>query len=1065
MSKESQLRLNVLCLEDDLKDAELLKENLIDSGYLVSMVIARSQKEFADFLNRSDYDIIIAENSLPQFDALAALKLSLSIKPEIPFICVSGTIGEEKAIELLKQGASDCVIKGRLERLFFSVKRALKENESGKELKQNEKLLRESEERFHLLFDKAPLGYQSLDIDGNLIEVNQQWLGTLGYTKDAVVGKWFGDFLAPEYLDAFRKRFPIFKAQGKIHSELEMLHKNGSRLFIAFDGRIGYNKNGDFKQTHCILQDITERKKLEENLRNSEMFLKESQAIANLGTYVLDIASGKWVSSDILNKIFGIDSDFDKTVEAWASIIHPDWQKIMMDYFAQDVIGQKIKFDQEYKIVRQNDKAVRWVHGIGNLKFNNSDQPVAMFGVISDITERKHAEEALRHSNAFNETLLKTIPFGMDIVDETGTVLFQSDNFKKIFGENAVGRKCWDLYRDDKKKCNDCPLLKGISLGTTKTYESHGVLGNRIFEISHTGMLYEGKKAMLEIFQDITERKHTEQKLLRSEHELKKAQQITHIGSWYLDLATNDVKWTEELYKMYGFNPELPPPPYTEHMKLFTPESWEILSSSLAKTTDTGVPYELELQTVRKDGSKGWMWVRGEAQTDSEGKIWGLWGAAQDISEHKEREEQLKEALEMAAEADRLKSAFLANMSHEIRTPMNGILGFAELLKEPYLTFEEQQDFIQTIQISGARMLNTINSIIDISKIESGLISVDIKETNLNQKIEFIYKFFKQDVENKGLKLLFKNGLPSDEAIIKTDNEKVYGILTNLIKNAIKFTYEGSIEFGYVLKTGIESDSTEHGRSGYTEHGRSGYTEQCRSGYTEQYRSGYTEQCRSAELEFFVRDTGVGIPKNQKGLIFERFRQGSESHNRGYEGSGLGLSICKSYVEMLGGRIWVDSEEGLGSTFYFTIPYNPVLEETSVHENVVYTENKEAQVKKLKILIVEDDEISYSLLVRYVQSFSSEVIHALTGVQAIEACQNNPDLNLILMDIRLPMMSGLEATQQIRQFNKDVIIIAQTAYGFSSDCEKALEAGCNDNITKPIDKNLLYRLIKKYYKK
>ena len=360
-------------------------------------------------------------------------------------------------------------------------------------------------------------------------------------------------------------------------------------------------------------------------------------------------------------------------------------------------------------------------------------------------------------------------------------------------------------------------------------------------------------------------------------------------------------------------------------------------------------------------------------------------------------------------------------MSHEIRTPMNGILGFTELLKEPNLSSDDQQDFIQTIQISGARMLNTINSIVDISKIESGLMKVDIKETNINEKIEFTYKFFKPEVEIKGLQFLFKNGLPSKEAIIKTDNEKVYGILTNLVKNAIKFTYEGSIEFGYEKK--------------------------------------------GEYLEFFVKDTGIGIPQKQQQIIFERFRQGSESHNRGYEGSGLGLSIAKSYVEMLGGEIWVESEEGKGSTFYFTIPYNAVSEEKTEIKNAVSAEHKEVQLKNLKILIVEDDEISYSLLTKMLQKISKEVLHAITGVQAVEACRNNPDLDLVLMDIRMPKMDGNEATRQIRQFNKDVIIIAQTAYAFSGDREKAIEAGCNDYISKPINKTLLFELIKKHCNK
>jgi PAS domain S-box-containing protein len=636
----------------------------------------------------------------------------------------------------------------------------------------------------------------------------------------------------------------------------------------------------------------------------------------------------------------------------------------------------------------------------------------------TQLEARKEAEEELKKSLAFSESLLRTIPFGMDIVDERGTVLFQSDNFRGLFGDDAIGKKCWELYRDDKKQCSDCPLFKGITIGKTETYESHGVLGDRIFEISHTGMMYEGKKAMLEIFQDITERLQFEKALLRSEQELKKAQQITHIGSWYLDVETNQVVWTEELYKMYGFNPTLPPPPYTEHMKLFTPESWEILSSSLANTRDTGVPYELELKTVRKDGSNGWMWVRGEVQTDSEGNTIGLWGAAQNISERKNKEMLLEEALENATESDRLKSAFLANMSHEIRTPMNGILGFAELLKEPHLTVSEQQDFIQTIQISGARMLNTINNIVDVSKLESGLMKVDINETNLNEKIEFTYKFFKPEVETKKLKFVFKNSLSAKEAIINTDNEKVYAILTNLIKNAIKFTYEGSIEFGY--------------------------------------------EKRGEYLEFFVKDTGIGIPQNQQQIIFERFRQCSEMDNRGYEGSGLGLSICKSYVGMLEGKIWVESKEDRGSTFYFTIPYNPVLEEKQSIENVVFIENKKVQLKKLKILIVEDDEISYSLFTRLVHNFSKEVLHAITGVEAVAACHKNSDIDLVMMDIRMPQMNGLEATQQIRQFNKDVIIIAQTAFGFSGDCEKALEAGCNDYISKPINKTVLFELIKKH---
>ncbi len=386
--------------------------------------------------------------------------------------------------------------------------------------------------------------------------------------------------------------------------------------------------------------------------------------------------------------------------------------------------------------------------------------------------------------------------------------------------------------------------------------------------------------------------------------------------------------------------------------------------------------------------------------------------------EKEKRAIELMRAKEKAEESDRLKSAFLTNMSHEIRTPMNGILGFTDLLKEPNLSSDDQKDYIQTIQISGVRMLNTINSIVDISKIESGLMKINIKETNINEKINFTYKFFKPEVEVKGLQFILKNSLSEKETIINTDNEKIYGILTNLIKNAIKFTDEGSIEFGY------------HRKGEY--------------------------------LEFFVKDTGVGIPQDKYKLIFERFRQGNELLNRGYEGSGLGLAIAKSYVKMLGGEIWVESQEGKGSTFYFTIPCGVASEEKIEKEIVVSGKVNEVEISNLKILIVEDDEISYSLLIRTLQKISKEVLHAITGVQAVEACRNNPDLDLVLMDIRMPKMDGNEATRQIRKFNKDVIIIAQTAYAFSGDSERAIEAGCNDYLSKPIDKTLLFELIKKH---
>jgi PAS domain S-box-containing protein len=513
-----------------------------------------------------------------------------------------------------------------------------------------------------------------------------------------------------------------------------------------------------------------------------------------------------------------------------------------------------------------------------------------------------------------------------------------------------------------------------------------------------------------ELNHEIEKRIHSDEALKESE---RKSYSIMENSADAIFLVNQQGKYiytNKEVSALLGYT--------TEEMKSKTiadispPDKTEEYYKFLLMIINEGKGYT-EIELLKKDGN--YISTDLNAVLLPDGTIYG---SCRDISERKLVESKLIKAKEKAEESDRLKSAFLTNMSHEIRTPMNGILGFAELLKEPSLSSDDLQDYIQAIQISGARMLNTINSIVDISKIESGLIQIGIKETDINEKMEFTYKFFKPEAEIKGLQLMLKTSLPDKEAIIETDNEKIYGILTNLVRNAIKFTFDGSIEFGYEKKGDY--------------------------------------------LEFFVKDTGVGIPDNQKEMVFERFRQGSESHNRGYEGSGLGLSITKSYVTMLGGKIWVESEEGTGSTFYFTIPYNTVAKEETELLNTANTEHKEVQLNSLKILIVEDDEISYSLLTRMLRNIDKTVLHAITGVEAVEACRNNPDIDLVLMDIRMPKMDGNEATRQIRKFNKDVIIIAQTAYAFEGDREKAIAAGCNDYISKPINRDFLLALILKY---
>ncbi len=387
----------------------------------------------------------------------------------------------------------------------------------------------------------------------------------------------------------------------------------------------------------------------------------------------------------------------------------------------------------------------------------------------------------------------------------------------------------------------------------------------------------------------------------------------------------------------------------------------------------------------------------------------------------KETNVELEKAKIKAEESDRLKSAFLANMSHEIRTPMNGIMGFAELLKKANLNSEEQKNYIDIIEKSGARLLNIINDIVDISKIEAGQMNAVFSETNIDEQLQYIQTFFNPEAEEKGVQLLLKKPSAEDEIIISTDREKLFAILINLVKNAIKFTTKGTIEFGYEKKDG--------------------------------------------HIEFFVKDTGIGIPKESQDAIFERFIQAHFNDKMARQGAGLGLSIAKAYVELLGGKIWVESEPEKGSIFYFTFPCIAKFEENSFVPINVLANPFDSEIAKLKILVAEDDKISRMLITKVLNSYSREILMVQTGLEAVEIYRNNPDIDLILMDMQMPQMNGYEATKEIRKFNEKVIILAQTAFALEGDKEKTIEAGCNGYISKPIKKDELSKLLQLYFGK
>jgi PAS domain S-box-containing protein len=386
-----------------------------------------------------------------------------------------------------------------------------------------------------------------------------------------------------------------------------------------------------------------------------------------------------------------------------------------------------------------------------------------------------------------------------------------------------------------------------------------------------------------------------------------------------------------------------------------------------------------------------------------------------DITEMKLTEIELKNAKKKAEESDRLKSVFMANMSHEIRTPMNGILGFADLLKTPELSGESQKMYIEAINSSGKRMLDIINDLIDISKIESGQTELRNEKTNIPDLLRELILFFKPEAEKKNITLKTSIKLPSDEFIIHTDRTKLAQVITNLVKNALKFTHSGGV---VELVCRLKDNMT---------------------------------------LCICVRDNGMGVRKELQEKIFERFRQGDGADE--HDGVGLGLAISRAYIEMLGGHIDIESEPGKGSDFFFTLPVPEVVKQ---FDGTEIEGNKTGILHRLTILVAEDDDISYFLIRETLNRSNISSVHASNGREAVNIVKSGKDIDLILMDIKLPVLNGLDATREIKKLKPEIPVIAQSAYVSQEEIQGSIDAGCDDYISKPVDIDELLKKIMKF---
>ncbi len=437
----------------------------------------------------------------------------------------------------------------------------------------------------------------------------------------------------------------------------------------------------------------------------------------------------------------------------------------------------------------------------------------------------------------------------------------------------------------------------------------------------------------------------------------------------------------------------------------------------------TGAPIVNKILYFEDEGVEGfWMEKNKIPIRDERGVITMIIGIFKDVSDLMRIENELKEARDRAEESDRLKTSFLANMSHEIRTPMNGIIGFANLLRDPDLSNDKRDLFLKHIDHSSNQLLNIIDDIIDISKIESGQLKISNKPVRINGILEEIYSSFFHRIRGdapgqKRVDFKLKKGNESNDFTIVTDDFRLSQIFNNLIGNAIKFTKEGHITFGYSLRN-------------------------------------------NRYVEFFVSDSGIGIPNNKTRLIFDRFGQVEQERSLQPSGTGLGLPISKSLANLMGGEMWVESVVGKGTTFYFTLP---LVVEKPVEEPRVLISNKTYNWSNKHILVAEDEELNWHFVREMLRQTGATIHRARDGHEVVaQARKLSPDA--ILMDIKMPEMSGIDAARKIREFNDTVPIIAQTAYVMAEEKEESILAGCNHFVTKPLDRTIIMELIDSYFR-
>ncbi|MFB3766638.1 MAG: PAS domain-containing protein, partial [Methanotrichaceae archaeon] len=813
--------------------------------------------------------------------------------------------------------------------------------------------------------------------------VNKSAARSLGLLPEEIIGKPRSSFFPQEVADV--QKFDLdkaFETANVVNSERQLCFGNE---WIWQDTHLIPLKN-DAGEVYAVLgisRDITERKQAEESLRQSQSMLARAEKIANIGSWSWDIKPGKMIWSEQTYRIFGLESSlFTPTYDSFLAYVHPEYRQLVAQAIENALSGKK-PYNIEYQIVTPGSMP-RWVHALGEVVFDENGQPISMIGTILDITERKLMEIELQKSE---EKFRLVADFTYDWetwIDPKGNYIYVSPSCERITGYRAEEfikdpQLAVDLVHPD-----DREYFKGHRNMHLNEQAGRSNLDYRIITkngetrwINHLCQPVFGRKGewlgRRANNRDITDRKHAEEVLQESEARRKVAEAVEAERNRLFDvleklpimvcLLTPDYhvafanrNFIREFGESHGRHC------YEYCFGRSEPcdfcESYNVLK--------TGQPHHWEVTTP--DGSI--IDVYDTPFTDADGTSMIL-EMNLDITEQRRAEAELIKAKEAAEAAAKAKAEFLANTSHEIRTPMNAVLGFTELLldeNEPLSP--EQRDYLESIRINGDALLTIINDILDFSKIESDKLVLEECEFDLHQCVEESLDLVSIKASEKGLNLSYTIDKGVPDTIIG-DPGRLRQVLGNLLSNAVKFTDGGEVKISVSIN-------------------------------------------ELNEIHFTVQDTGIGIPEGSMHQLFQPFSQMEPSTARLYGGTGLGLAICKKLVELMGGKIWVESEVGKGSTFHFTIKVS--LGQSKAQSNPI-----SSLLVGKSVLIVEDNKTNRRILSKQVYNWGMIPLAAKSGQEAISWIQRGDEFDVAILDMDLEDMSALELEKKIRKYNNKAL--------------------------------------------